>query len=313
MSAPAVSVVVIFLNEERFLGEAVSSVLAQTFGDWELLLCDDGSTDGSRALAQRWAADHAKIRYLDHPDHANQGMSATRNLGIAAARGRYVALLDADDVWLPTKLAEQVPILDDNPAVGMVAGASQYWQSWDGGSDWVVPVGATQDVVVEPPGLATTLYPLGKGAAPCPSDLLLRRDMAQVVGGFEESFRGALQLYEDQAFLAKVYLRYPVWISGSCLSRYRQRADSCVATVTAEGEYLRVRRHFLDYLQEHLDSSGNHDPRVRAALRKAGRSRPYWLRSTSLPHRVVRRLGRILARASRQARRMLPDRREHSS
>jgi len=302
VSSPAVSVVVIFLDEERFLGEAVASVLAQTFEDWELLLCDDGSSDACPAMARRWVAEDSRIRYLEHPGHSNRGAAATRNLGVMAARGRYVALLDADDTWLPTKLLEQVEILDTNPAVAMVADASQYWRSWNGGSDHVVRVGAPQDAIVEPPGLATMLYPLGKGAAPCPSGLLMRREMVEAVGGFEESFHGALQLYEDQVFLTKVYLRYPVWISGSCLSRYRQRADSCVATVTADGGYLRVRRQFLDYLQEHLDSTDNHYPQVRAALAAARRSRPDWARGNRPHRRIARRIARMLSSAGHHQR-----------
>jgi glycosyltransferase involved in cell wall biosynthesis len=107
---PVVSIITIFLDEERFIGEAVESVSAQTYRDWELLLLDDGSTDGSTEIARRFTEQHPGwIRYLDHPGHANRGMSATRNLGLAHARGPFLAFLDADDVWLPSKLAEQVP------------------------------------------------------------------------------------------------------------------------------------------------------------------------------------------------------------
>src|SRR5437773_8185120 len=94
---PAVSVVVIFKDAGGFLAEAIASVLAQTFRDWELLLVDDGSTDTSSATARREAElDAGRVRYLDHPGHANRGMSATRNLGLAHARGEFVAFLDAD-------------------------------------------------------------------------------------------------------------------------------------------------------------------------------------------------------------------------
>src|SRR5438128_2284668 len=106
---PLVSTVMIFLNAERFMQEALDSVFAQTWERWELLLVDDGSTDDSREIAKRSAAEHpAKVRYLEHPGHENRGMSASRNLGIRHARGAFVAFLDADDVWLPAKLAEQI-------------------------------------------------------------------------------------------------------------------------------------------------------------------------------------------------------------
>src|SRR5918994_2063107 len=99
-----VSCIVIFLDEERFIEEAIKSVFAQTYENWELLLVDDGSTDGSTQIALRYAERHpGKVRYLEHPGHQNRGMSASRNLGISQAKGEYVALLDADDVWLPHK------------------------------------------------------------------------------------------------------------------------------------------------------------------------------------------------------------------
>ena len=91
---PRVSVVLIFLDAERFLREAIESVLAQTFSAWELLLVDDGSTDGSSEIARCYAAEHpGAIRYLTHPGRENRGMSASRNLGIGAAAGEFVAFI----------------------------------------------------------------------------------------------------------------------------------------------------------------------------------------------------------------------------
>ena len=85
--APLVSVVTIFLNGEPFIGEAIESVLAQTFRDFELLLVDDGSTDGSTALARaRAEREPGRVLYLEHEGHANRGMSASRNLGIEHAQ-----------------------------------------------------------------------------------------------------------------------------------------------------------------------------------------------------------------------------------
>ena len=270
--APAVSVVVIFLDEERFLEEAVESVLGQTFDDWELLLVDDGSTDASTETARRYAEGGAgRVRYLEHPGHENRGMSATRNLGVAHARGRYVAFLDADDVWEPNKLAEQVAILDAHPEVGMVCGASLYWRSWTGApgdEDVAVAVGGPPDRATPPPGLSLALYPLGDGAAPCPSSLVVRRDVLARVGGFEEHFRGANQLYEDQGFLAKVYLAAPVYVASACWDRYRQHPDSCVAEVTRAGRYHEVRRYFLEWFEGYLAARPS-DPAVDAALRRA--------------------------------------------
>ena len=113
---PLVSAIIIFLNGARFLEEAIQSVLGQEYAHWELLLVDDGSTDGSSVIALDYARRYPeKIRYLEHEGHQNRGMSASRNLGIRGARGAYVGFLDADDIWLPHKLAEQVALLESLP------------------------------------------------------------------------------------------------------------------------------------------------------------------------------------------------------
>ena len=131
MSPPVVSIVTIFFNAVRFLEDAVASVLAQTYERWELLLVDDGSTDGSSEIGRTLAARHLdRVRYLEHPDHANRGMSASRNLGIRHGRGDLVALLDADDVWEPEKLTRQVALLEAHSEVDLVYGAPLYWFGW---------------------------------------------------------------------------------------------------------------------------------------------------------------------------------------
>src|SRR5262245_8909028 len=133
ITSPLVSIVLIFFNEARFLEEAIASVLAQTFTDWELLLVDDGSTDGSDAVARAYAASHPmRISYFTHDGCANRGPSASRNLAIERAGGRFLAFLDGDDAWLPDKLSEQLAILNTEPHVEMVFGHSQQWYSWTG-------------------------------------------------------------------------------------------------------------------------------------------------------------------------------------
>lgn len=129
--SPLVSVIMIFLNEEQFIEEAVRSVFQQTLKDWELLLVDDGSTDTSTRLAQRYAAENpSRVRYLEHQGHQNRGMSASRNLGVGHARGDSIAILDADDIWLPEKLERQVATFEERPEAEMLFGPTEYWFSW---------------------------------------------------------------------------------------------------------------------------------------------------------------------------------------
>jgi len=112
-STPLVSAIIIFLNEERFLSEAIESVLAQSYLNWELLLVDDGSTDASTEIARRYSERYSqRVRCLEHSNHVNRGMSASRNLGVRQANGEYIAFLDADDVWLPQELERQLAIME---------------------------------------------------------------------------------------------------------------------------------------------------------------------------------------------------------
>src|SRR5690349_25146590 len=114
---PVVSAITIFYNGKTFIAEAIESVLAQTYPSWELLLVDDGSTDGASEIARDYAVRHPeRVRYLEHAGPRNRGMSASRNVGLPDSRGAPVALLDSGDVWLPGKLARRVATLDAPPA-----------------------------------------------------------------------------------------------------------------------------------------------------------------------------------------------------
>jgi len=270
-AVPLVSVVLPFLNGERYLEEAVQSVLDQQLSDWELILVDDGSTDRSTQIARDLAAQDDRIRYSDHPGHANRGQSATRNFGGAKTTAPYIAFVDADDVLTPEKLAEQVELLENMPDVAMVAGALEFWYSWDPATtraDRIVLMRGLADERLEPPESALELYPLGPGSGIGVAGLI-RRSAFDAVGGFEERFRG---LYDDQALLAKLYLRYPIYISSRTWYRYRQHKASCMGG-TSRMEYWRMRGVFLDWLETYVGQQG--DPRVLEAIRRARREVPY--------------------------------------
>lgn len=237
-----VSVIISVFNSERFLAETVQSVFAQSFPDWELLLVDDGSADGSTAMAQGYAAKHPqKVRYLEHYKHSRRGQGASRNLGIKNAVGEYIATLDHDDVWLPHKLERQVAILDAHPAAAMVFGATQYWHSWAPGSsdtDYVQSPGIAANRMYDPPSLLKPTLS-EQIVPPIPTDFMLRKEPICNLGGFEESFIGALSMYEDQAFLIKVYAALPVFVSDECWDRYRIHPDQQCARVIRSGENLK--------------------------------------------------------------------------
>ena len=269
--APRVSVICIFFQAERYFHEAIDSVLSQDFGDFELLLVDDGSTDSGSAIAKDYETRDPRVRYVEHPAHENRGMSATRNLGLREARGGLVAFIDADDRWRPSKLSEQVALIDTLPDVDVVGGSVNYWASHCGGKDEVVATAHVHDRPI-PPGEATlALYPLGKANAPSMSDLLFRRDSILKVGGFEEAFRGG---YEDQAFLAKFYLGSTLYFTTNLWSDYRLHSHSCMAELNRTGSYHSTRRAFLEWFEGYVARSPYRgDERIDRALRRALRRR----------------------------------------
>ena len=295
-TVPSVSVVLIFLNEERFLEEAVSSVCDQRLTDWELILVDDGSTDRSATIARDFAAQDNRIRYVDHPGHANRGAAASRNLGATHATAPYITFFDADDVYVPSMLAEQLDLLESMPDVAMVAGPMLYWRSWNPAStdaDDAPLIGGVADRRLDPPEAALTIYPLARRSSAAGTDVLVRRSVFDAVGGFEEHFRGIYQLYEDQVFLIKVYLRYPVYISSRVWRHYRLH-DASRCQHPSPADYWRVRGFFLDWLEADVMRLG--DPRVSAAFLRARREIPYWRLYDGVRHRLPPRFKRRVKR-----------------
>ena len=240
---PRVSVITPFFNGDEFMDEAVSSVLAQIFKSWELLFVDDGSTDGSSEKAKCYADLYSdRIRYFEHPGHANLGQSASRNLAIQHARGEYIAFLDVDDVWLPEKLERQVATLDANQEAAMTYGPYFIWLSWTGHPDDLmrdirgdIGTGQEYDTVTLPPAMLLR-HILNENGLPAPCGAMVRRIVLEDVRGFEQEFLG---VYEDEAMFAKIALNHPVYVSSSCWDRYRQHANSYCERSIHEGVWDR--------------------------------------------------------------------------
>ncbi len=114
MVGPTVSVVITTYNQVRYIAATIASVLAQTYGDLEIILVDDGSTDGTEAALAPY---RGRLHYVRQ---RNRGVAAARNTGIRHARGRMLALLDGDDLWQPDKLQRQVEAADSRPGSGLI-------------------------------------------------------------------------------------------------------------------------------------------------------------------------------------------------
>jgi len=185
---PLVSVVIPVYISERFLRESLESVFAQTFQDYEVVCVDDGSTDGSCALLKQYGA---RVRVIQQ---ANAGQSAARNAGVQEATGAFVAFLDQDDRWYPSKLAQQVSVLNAEPDVALV---HCNYDRLDGDGRVLVAGAALAE---QASALASPLGRLIGEALVFPSAMLLRRDVFQRVGGFDPELRG----FEDFDLIARL-------------------------------------------------------------------------------------------------------------
>jgi glycosyltransferase involved in cell wall biosynthesis len=172
-NAVTVSVVIPLYNAAGVIRETIETVLAQTWADREIVVVDDGSTDGSAEIVTQFGD---RIRYAAFE---NGGVAKARNRGIALSLGRYVALLDHDDLWHPTKLAKQVAVLDARPEVGLVVTGVAHMRA-DGSR------------VESPRGPSGRFYDLFvKGFGPTPSAAMIRRTALEQAGGFDERFGSA--------------------------------------------------------------------------------------------------------------------------
>lgn len=127
MSNELVSVIIPCYNYAHFLPETLDSVQQQTYPYWECIIVDDGSTDNTKEMAQRYCAKDNRFKYVYQ---SNQGLSSARNTGISKASGMYIQLLDADDLIEADKLKQQTSFLNNNPDVGIVFGDSLFFQDF---------------------------------------------------------------------------------------------------------------------------------------------------------------------------------------
>lgn len=184
--SPLVSVIIPVRNGLAFIDEAIASVLSQSFQDVEIVVINDGSTDGDYDAL---STTDSRIRVLHLPGN---GVSTARNLGMQAARGELIAFLDADDVWFPGKLAAQVRYMETHPEVGVVFGG---FLKWTAGADGVFAPAAElmrdcsaleRAEVVRSGWLYTRLL---MGLLVGMNTAMVRRSVVQAIGGFNVSMR----------------------------------------------------------------------------------------------------------------------------
>ena len=187
---PLVSVIIPTFNRRWILKEAIDSVLAQDFTDFELIVVDDGSTDDTGQLLDSYGQDLTVLR------QPNRGVSAARNLGIGAAAGQLIAFLDSDDLWLPRKLSVQVDFFNTNPGVVI----NQTEEIWIRNGVRVNPKTRHQKIsgLIFEQSLELCLV--------SPSAVMMRRSLFDQVGLFDED----LPACEDYDLWLRISWRFPV-------------------------------------------------------------------------------------------------------
>lgn len=205
---PRVSVIVPAYNAARYLSAAIDSVVGQTYADWELIIVDDGSTDNTRFVVQSYIPTLGdRLRYFWQ---ANRGLPAARNAGIRKARGEFIGILDADDVWLPTRLARGITVMDSSPRVGLVHSRIARIDS----------NGAVVDCLSFPARfqagkVALHIY-TRRANILCPT-VLLRKRCLDTVGMFDETMRAT----EDRDLWFRIAELYEVAYIDEVLAHYR--------------------------------------------------------------------------------------------
>jgi glycosyltransferase involved in cell wall biosynthesis len=251
VAVPKVSIVIPFLNMGRFLPDSITSILAQTFEDWELLIVDDGSKPEEYSIAQTQRdRDPARIRVLAAKAEPS-GASAARNRGIREASGEYLALLDADDLWHPDKLAHQVGILESFPeAVMTFARVRYFWDDRPPQAEFDQPFEPLRKGIYNPPDILPVFYRHNE-VYPCPSATLIRLQDFRDIGGFEDRFR---KIRTDLAAWTKLATHGPVYADDFIGGRYRQHAGSSVAESAQQGLAFAYDRKFFEWALAYVET-----------------------------------------------------------
>jgi len=212
-AAPLVSIVVPAHNAEATLARTLSSALASTFGDFELLVIDDGSTDGTAAVAEKFARSDNRVRL-----HRRRqgGVSAALNTGVQHARGTYVARLDSDDLWHATKLEKQVAMMFADPALALVYTDVRYIDAQDR---------IIRDVAPQRLQHRALSRMVHSGLVGGNSSVLMRRSAVVAAGGYDE----ALRSWEDLLLYISICAEHPIGAVPEYLVGYRVRPESLSA------------------------------------------------------------------------------------
>ena len=228
-----VDVIIPVFNAARYLPIALESVYEQTFSDWHIVLVDDGSTDNiTEVVAPFLGRFGSRITYIRR---SNQGPSAARNAAIRASTSEFIALLDADDAWLPCRLIESITILMEHPQAGLAYGLVTYMDAEGNlGSTWEGNRRYAEGRI------APQIY-MRRVELPCPT-ITFRRRCVEEAGLFDETMRAT----EDRDLWLRIAFRYEVAFIPKVIAYYRASPDSASANLQKmfEGQLRFLRKHY---------------------------------------------------------------------
>lgn len=237
-SRPSITVAIPAYQAERFIAETLQSVLAQTHPPEEVIVVDDGSTDGTARELERFGE---RIRVIRQP---NGGCAAAFNAAFREARGDFVAECGADDIWEPYKLARQIEALTRHPQIDVAFGLARLFGSAEG--RWGMPAEDLSSGILQPRAFGRTMYLTNRV---CPSTLLIRRSLYERLGPFAEREEMATEDYEYwmRALHAGAVFHY----DPEALVRYR-RHDA-----NASSDHLAMRQADLLVHRRYADLAGS--------------------------------------------------------
>lgn len=241
-----VSVLIPLFNRAQYIEETIQSVLSQDYPRIELIVIDDGSTDGGDLLVQT-LVDQEKLCLLRHPDNVNKGQAAALNLGLSAARGEYIAVLDSDDLYVEGKIAKQVAFLQQHPEIGLVYGNGK---GIDAAGKVIYDINYdNQPEPSDPNAVLLDCYFL------LPQNSLVRASVYQQAGNFDERLRSG----QDHDMLIRLAEKTKIAHQSIDSFRYRRHGDS----ISAKGTETRWRCGLLI-----LEKAAQRYPYKRSTLRK---------------------------------------------
>lgn len=232
MNKPVVSVAMVVCNVERFLAEAIESILGQTYRDFEFVIVDFGSTDRSKEIIAGYAAKDSRVKLHEIP---HCGLAEARNVGCFMAQGQYIAIMDADDVSLPERLMLQVEFMEKHPRVGVLGGAVD-WMDGTGKfmrSPFATLEPATSDCEIRSILPTRNVF--------CQPSVMIRKEAFALAGGYRGAFAPAedydlwLRISEhfEMANLEQVILKYRIHPHQVSVRKHKQQNLSTLAALAS--------------------------------------------------------------------------------